>query len=187
MAYSADTFVADEQPTTAKWNKLWANDAAFNDGTGIANAAITASHISGIAKNNLTTDSNPYKFHVTRNSAENSGNGSFAKINFDTEQFDTNNNFASGTYTAPVAGFYQFQARTAAAFTAQYLCALYKNGSLVERGDHDLASSGTAGVNIADLQQSAANDTWDIYDFGSGGAREVGISIYYSGFLVSRT
>lgn len=34
MAYSADTFVADEQPTTAKWNKLWNNDAAFNDGSG---------------------------------------------------------------------------------------------------------------------------------------------------------
>ena len=40
MAYSADTFVADEQPTTAKWNKLWSNDAAFNDGSGFANGAL---------------------------------------------------------------------------------------------------------------------------------------------------
>lgn len=41
MAYSADTFTSLEQPTLAKWNKLWANDAAFNDGTGLpsANAA----------------------------------------------------------------------------------------------------------------------------------------------------
>lgn len=45
MAYSADTFVADEQPTTAKWNKLWSNDASFNDGTGIANNAILTAHI----------------------------------------------------------------------------------------------------------------------------------------------
>jgi len=37
MAYSADTFVADEQPTTAKWNKLWSNDASFNDGSGLNN------------------------------------------------------------------------------------------------------------------------------------------------------
>lgn len=44
MAYSADTFVADEQPTTAKWNKLWSNDASFNDGTGIANDAIVNRH-----------------------------------------------------------------------------------------------------------------------------------------------
>lgn len=46
MAYSADTFVADEQPTTAKWNKLWTNDASFNDGTGIADNAIINRHIS---------------------------------------------------------------------------------------------------------------------------------------------
>lgn len=44
MSYSADTFVADEQPTTAKWNKLWSNDASFNDGSGLNNIsnAITA-------------------------------------------------------------------------------------------------------------------------------------------------
>lgn len=40
MAYSADTFVADEQPTTAKWNKLWTNDASFNDGTGFASGIV---------------------------------------------------------------------------------------------------------------------------------------------------
>lgn len=45
MAYSADSFVADEQPTTAKWNKLWTNDASFNDGTGIADDAIIARHM----------------------------------------------------------------------------------------------------------------------------------------------
>lgn len=46
MSYSADTFVADEQPTTAKWNKLWSNDASFNDGTGIADNAILQRHLS---------------------------------------------------------------------------------------------------------------------------------------------
>ena len=45
MAYSADTFVADEQPTTAKWNKLWSNDASFNDGTGILDSAILTRHL----------------------------------------------------------------------------------------------------------------------------------------------
>lgn len=50
MAYSADSFVADEQPTTAKWNKLWSNDAAFNDGTGIGAGVINAAHRSQVAK-----------------------------------------------------------------------------------------------------------------------------------------
>lgn len=40
MSYSAQTFVADEQPTTAKWNLLWSNDASFNDGTGFADSII---------------------------------------------------------------------------------------------------------------------------------------------------
>ena len=46
MAYSADTFVADEQPTTAKWNKLWSNDASFNDGSGFASGALGSSNAS---------------------------------------------------------------------------------------------------------------------------------------------
>lgn len=45
MGYSADSFTAGEQPTTAKWNKLWTNDASFNDGTGIANSVITANKL----------------------------------------------------------------------------------------------------------------------------------------------
>lgn len=53
MAYSADTFVADEQPTTAKWNKLWSNDASFNDGTGIADDKILTRHI---LDSNVTSD-----------------------------------------------------------------------------------------------------------------------------------
>lgn len=45
MAYSADTFTASEQPTTSKWNKLWSNDASFNDGTGIGDGAIKPVHL----------------------------------------------------------------------------------------------------------------------------------------------
>lgn len=44
MAYSPDSFVADEQPTTAKWNKLWSNDASFNDGSGIGDDTIDSRH-----------------------------------------------------------------------------------------------------------------------------------------------
>ena len=58
MSYSADTFVADEQPTTAKWNKLWSNDASFNDGTGIADNAILNRHLSSqiVTPNELNLD-----------------------------------------------------------------------------------------------------------------------------------
>lgn len=45
MAYSADSFTALEIPTLAKMNKLWSNDASFNDGTGIADNAIIQRHL----------------------------------------------------------------------------------------------------------------------------------------------
>jgi hypothetical protein len=45
MAYAAFSVVFGEQPSAAKWNILGSNDASFNDGTGIANAAITTKQI----------------------------------------------------------------------------------------------------------------------------------------------
>lgn len=41
MSYTAWSVVFGEQPSAAKWNILGTNDASFNDGTGIGNAAIT--------------------------------------------------------------------------------------------------------------------------------------------------
>lgn len=63
MAYSADTFVADEQPTTAKWNKLWSNDASFNDGSGIGDDTIDSRHyVAGsIDYEHLGTDIGAYQ------------------------------------------------------------------------------------------------------------------------------
>ena len=45
MSYQSGSFVADEQPTTAKWNILWNNDASFNDGTGIGDDTILTRHV----------------------------------------------------------------------------------------------------------------------------------------------
>jgi hypothetical protein len=50
--YSADSFTALEIPTLAKMNKLWSNDASFNNGTGIADNAILTRHLTNL---NVTT------------------------------------------------------------------------------------------------------------------------------------
>lgn len=42
MAYQSWSVVFGEQPSAAKWNILGSNDASFNDGTGIADGAITS-------------------------------------------------------------------------------------------------------------------------------------------------
>lgn len=182
MSYSADSFSAGEQPTTAKWNKLWTNDASFNDGTGIANLEIGSGH---------TAVKNDYKFNVYRNAAANSGNGAFLKLTFDTELFDTSNNFATGTFTAPVAGFYQFNWMVnAGANTTDYLAALYKNGAAYQRSYELIASlSIQTGSGGSVLVQSAASDTWEIWVYANATtALQVGSTMNsFSGFLVSQT
>ena len=179
MAYSADSFVADEQPTTAKWNKLWSNDASFNDGSGIANFAF-----------NTTAISNPYKFSAYRSAAQNTVGGSFSKISFDTEFFDTNSNFASGTYTAPVTGFYNFWWGSHVASTPDAVAALYKNGAILRWGIEQLPV-GSAGSNGSAFVQATASDTFELYIYTTNTvAISVGASplkTFFEGALSCRT
>lgn len=129
---------------------------------------------------------NPYKFSVYRNAAQNV-TSSNTKILYDTEIFDTNSNFASNTYTAPVAGFYHFEARVDFSSTFGVIF-LYKNGAEFKRGN-DLRYTGVTGCVISCLVQSAAGDTWDVYALAGGTvAMGVGANLnYFSGYLVSRT
>ena len=139
---------------------------------------------------------NPYKFRVYRNAAANAGiNSTLAKIVFDTENYDTNNNFATGTYTAPVAGFYHFdwRAKWVTGGAEQYLSQLYKNGAVISQGTNTTAG-GVAHVTTqgSDTIQLAANDTIEVWCANSAAgakALEVGstTATYLSGYLVSIT
>jgi hypothetical protein len=59
--------------------------------------------------------------------------GTYTKINFDAENFDTNSNFASGRFTPTVAGYYQVNTNTGFQFNAStsvtFSTRIYKNGS----------------------------------------------------------
>lgn len=192
MAYSADTFVADEQPTTAKWNKLWANDAAFNDGTGIAAGAITNSHLAtGIGSQKLA---NPYKFFAYPTSGSVSAS---TQVPFQNELFDTGSNFSTSTYvfTAPVAGYYQFGCNLQMAYAgAQYNQFQFrKNGSaFAQSGFAYYTGGGSWSANGTAFLLLAQNDTIDIYYQGGGTGTVGGLSggvylSFFSGYIVSTT
>lgn len=73
----------------------------------------------------------------------------FTKLLFNTELWDTNNNFASSTFTPTVAGYYQINAAYQVAPVVAGFITIYKNGTEYKRGAwissgtfQDLAVSG---------------------------------------------
>lgn len=54
--YSAQTFVAGEMPTTAKWNLLWSNDQSFNSGNGFNDGILMPRHFSNNGTPNTSLD-----------------------------------------------------------------------------------------------------------------------------------
>jgi len=62
---------------------------------------------------------------------------SLQKVNFSTEEYDTNNNFASSRFTPTVEGYYTLNASVrldGASGTGENMIVLYKNGTEYKRG-----------------------------------------------------
>lgn len=132
------------------------------------------------------TFSNPYKFNVWRSAAANAGNAAFAQVVFDTKEFDTNSNFATGTYTVPLSGFYQFNTSVNISAGTTFIVSLFKNGSELKRG---IQSGNATSGGFSAMVQLAAGDTIDIRTFSNAAnALTVGqTTVWFSGFLVSPT
>jgi hypothetical protein len=119
----------------------------------------------------------------------------YAKITFDTEYFDTNNNFASSTFTPTVAGYYQFNA-----------CLYFYSSTSNSRASIQLKKSGSVsyfgqyitGGTTSDFMLTASNifymngttdymEVWGVVT--SGGSSGVyydsnGATTYFNGALI---
>ena len=94
------------------------------------------------------------------------------KILFAAEEFDTNNNFASSTFTPTVAGYYQINASAYSSNTtgaAQLL--IYKNGSIFKGGQLVSAISAIGAVTTASsiISLNGSTDYVDIYLYQNSG------------------
>jgi len=94
--------------------------------------------------------------------------GSQQKVTFGTENFDTNSNFTSSTFTPALEGYYQFNAVvriSGTASTGEIMLVLYRNGSEYSRGTNE---SGTEqGANFYSMMISDiayANGTTDTFE-----------------------
>lgn len=139
---------------------------------------------------NQNTMTHPYKFRARRNAAMNTTAGAFAKITFDLEDYDINNNFTSGTYTAPVSGYYHVTARASYGTNpGQALLAIYKNGAIYQRGAHLRELTGVSGPVISDIIYLSQNDTVEIYVFADNAVAfetSAGSQAQFSMHLLSR-
>jgi hypothetical protein len=76
------------------------------------------------------TQSGAPAFSVTKSASQAISATTTTKVTFDTETFDTNNNFASSTFTPTVAGYYQLNVNLNFGTTGSAQANFFKNGSL---------------------------------------------------------
>ena len=110
-------------------------------------------------------------------------NGVNTKILFQTEEWDTNNNFASSTFTPTVSGYYQVNA--AVAWSAGYnspIIMIYKNGSAYKDGVSLPTSTYRSTVN-AIVYCNGSTDYIEIYGQQlSGSSGSIAAAINYTYF-----
>jgi hypothetical protein len=107
-------------------------------------------------------------FSAYQSSAQTLGTAA-TKINFQTEEWDTNSNFASSTFTPTVAGYYTVNAaiQMGSSFTTGNL-SIYKNGSLFKNG-FSTGTSGVTGIFTVACQVSLNGSTDYIECYGTIG------------------
>ena len=116
-------------------------------------------------------------------------NNTDTKIVYDTEEFDTNNNFASSRFTPTVAGYYQLNACILLNVSSGILgIMLFKNGSRFKYGSQKLNTTSYVGAPLSTLvYANGSTDYFEIFGITSGGtATNEGGQIfnYFNGSLV---
>jgi hypothetical protein len=127
-------------------------------------------------------------FSATPTTSQSVTSVTWTKVNLGTENFDTNNNFASSRFTPTVAGYYQLNATLYMTVTSgTYVwVALYKNGSAAIYGNLNPPVGVNDGGSVVAglLYMNGSTDYVEIYCYSVGTSPAVG-TVYtnFSGFL----
>lgn len=127
-------------------------------------------------------------FGAYNSSATSLSSGTYTKVLFATEEFDTNNNFASSRFTPTVAGYYQLNAAVSIAGgggATEIIPAIYKNGSQFKSGNDGGTASFRATVSAL-VYANGSSDYFEIYCY-SGAARTTEATdsaTYFNGVMV---
>ena len=129
-------------------------------------------------------------FSATPSTTQSVTSATYTKVNFGTENFDTNSNFASSRFTPTVAGYYFISGSIYSVSTAAatYIWALvYKNGALALSGNLNPPVSSVDGVGTVNglLYMNGSTDYVEMYCYLAGTLPviQTGASTVFSGFL----
>lgn len=127
-------------------------------------------------------------FSAYQSSAQTLAAAAYTKITVDTEEYDTNNNFATSRFTCTVPGYYLFTAGiTVGATRTNILPVFYKNGSAYRNFGEDTTAAGSASGSM--LIKLDATDYVEFYAyFALGQVTTAGSRYtYFQGHLVKAT
>jgi hypothetical protein len=107
-------------------------------------------------------------FSAYQSSAQTLSTSTATKLTFTTEEFDTNNNFASSTFTPTVAGYYQVSGGIQVSTTrCDVQVLIYKNGAVWKQGGY--GSSQAANTVSGLVYCNGSTDYIDLYGIVSVG------------------
>lgn len=113
--------------------------------------------------------------------------GVWTKVTFDTEEYDTNNNFASSRFTPNVAGYYVFNAGVTFTSGVLQVASLYKNGVEYKRGNYAANNTNTEIV-FGQVYLNGLTDYVEIYVNQSSGSTQTlygtSATTYFQGAMV---
>ena len=105
-------------------------------------------------------------FSVYLSSNQSVSGSTYTKVAFDTEEYDTNNNFASSRFTPTVAGYYQINAGIVFATGVTYAqIVIYKNGTSYKTCYSQLSAGNYAQVVSSLVYCNGTSDYIEIYGY----------------------
>jgi hypothetical protein len=162
-----------------------------NGGTGVTTSTGTGANVLGtsptITGATITVAATAAPAFSAYQSVSQSINAAtFTKVTLTTERFDTNNNFASSTFTPTVAGYYQINGGcSVVTATTRLIISIYKNGSDYAIGIDN--NSSTFGASVSSIIY--CNGTTDylelyIYSGAANTSNTAASRVYFDGAMV---
>jgi len=129
-------------------------------------------HTLPAATGDVMVSGNMPAFSASPSSSQTITNNTLTKILLQTEQYDTNNNFASSTFTPTVAGYYNIAGQIRIDFTAGrqigFTLLIYKNGSTYLSTENSFVSGTGASfspVITTLVPMNGTGDTIELYAY----------------------